>query len=109
MALVLPPDAGPAAPAVATGRSALLWALVAHFELLWEISGTSGPQTAPAMRGRDARDSPAARVGLTDDAIAAHLGSSARTIRRRVAALMRETSARTRFQAGVEAVRRGWL
>ena len=110
VALVLPPaDAGPAAPAVATGRSALLSALVAHFELLWEISESTGPATSPAMRTRDTEILQLLASGMTDDAVAAHMGSSARTIRRRVAALMRETSAKTRFQAGVEAVRRGWL
>lgn len=109
VALVLPPaDAGPTAPAVAAGRSALLAALVAHFELLWEISGSS-PATSPGMHGRDSEILRLLASGMTDDAVAAHMGSSARTIRRRVAALMRETSAKTRFQAGVEAVRRGWL
>ena len=41
--------------------------------------------------------------------IARTLGISLRTTRRRVAALMAELGADSRFQAGVEAVRRGWL
>ena len=38
-----------------------------------------------------------------------HPGLSLRTVRRRVADLMIELGVDTRFQAGAEAVRRGWL
>lgn len=48
-------------------------------------------------------------VGAKDEAMARQLGVSLRTIRRRVAALMDELGAGTRFQAGMEAVRRGLL
>ncbi len=48
-------------------------------------------------------------VGAHDEQIARKLGISLRTVRRRVADLMRELGADTRFQAGVEAARRGWL
>ena len=41
--------------------------------------------------------------------IARKLGISLRTVRRRMAELMSDLGADTRFQAGVEAVRRGWL
>src|SRR2546430_2156592 len=41
--------------------------------------------------------------GLTDEAIAHQLGLSHRTVQRRVAALMAELGAHTRFQAGVQA------
>jgi DNA-binding NarL/FixJ family response regulator len=34
---------------------------------------------------------------------------SLRTVRRRVAELIEELGAQSRFQAGVEAVRRGWI
>jgi DNA-binding NarL/FixJ family response regulator len=37
------------------------------------------------------------------------MGLSLRTVRRRIAELMIELGADTRFQAGAEAVRRGWL
>ncbi len=47
--------------------------------------------------------------GLQDEQIARRLGVSLRTIRRRVADLLTETGADTRFQAGVEATRRGWV
>jgi len=47
--------------------------------------------------------------GAQDEQIARRMGISLRTVRRRVAALMAELDANSRFQAGVEAVRRGWL
>ena len=48
-------------------------------------------------------------AGTKDESIARQLGLSLRTVRRRVAELMDELGARTRFQAGVEAMRRGLL
>lgn len=48
-------------------------------------------------------------AGLTDDAIAARLGMSVRSLRRRSQRLMDELGAENRFQAGVEAARRGWV
>ncbi|WP_028659208.1 helix-turn-helix transcriptional regulator [Nocardioides insulae] len=47
--------------------------------------------------------------GAQDEQIARRLGVSLRTVRRRVAELMSELGAESRFQAGCEAVRRGWL
>jgi DNA-binding Lrp family transcriptional regulator len=47
--------------------------------------------------------------GAKDEQIARSLGLSLRTVRRRVAAIMDELGADSRFQAGVEAVRRGWI
>ncbi|WP_347565737.1 helix-turn-helix transcriptional regulator [Nocardioides sp. IC4_145] len=47
--------------------------------------------------------------GAQDEQIARRLGVSLRTVRRRVADLLGELGADTRFQAGAEAVRRGWL
>ena len=47
--------------------------------------------------------------GAKDEQIARALGLSVRTVRRRVAELLVELGAESRFQAGVEAVRRGWI
>lgn len=47
--------------------------------------------------------------GARDEQIARTLGISLRTVRRRVAELMAELGVESRFQAGVEAVRRGWV
>jgi DNA-binding NarL/FixJ family response regulator len=48
-------------------------------------------------------------LGTKDESIARQLGISLRTVRRRVAGLMDELGATTRFQAGLEAARRGLL
>ena len=48
-------------------------------------------------------------AGLKDDVIARQLGMSPRTLRRRSQDLMTELGADNRFQAGVEAARRGWV
>lgn len=98
------------------GPSALLDALVLLFESLWERAVPLDRVLAGA--GADEAGSPAPvdtpllallASGLTDDAIGRQLRVSARTVRRRVAALMDRLDARTRFQAGVQARSRGWL
>jgi hypothetical protein len=47
-------------------------------------------------------------LGQKDEYVARHLDVSLRTVRRRVADMLTELGAATRFQAGMEAVRRGW-
>ncbi|MFF4171075.1 DNA-binding response regulator [Streptomyces sp. NPDC001744] len=47
--------------------------------------------------------------GLTDEAAATRLGMSARTYSRRVGELMAALGTTSRFRAGAEAARRGWL
>ena len=49
------------------------------------------------------------RAGMKDESIARQLGVSLRTVRRRIAEVMDDLGASTRFQAGVEAARRGLL
>ena len=48
-------------------------------------------------------------VGLTDEAIGRQLGWHPRTVQRHVRRLMSDLGAQTRFQAGLQAARRGWL
>lgn len=50
-----------------------------------------------------------AAQGMCDDSIARQLGVSVRTVRARFAHAMTELGAQSRFHAGVEAARRGWL
>lgn len=47
--------------------------------------------------------------GMTDETVARQFGISVRTARRHIAALMSHLDASSRFQAGVEAAKRGWL
>lgn len=94
--------------------SSMLDTLIALFELVWERavaihadgdlpSGESGPTgDESALLGLLA-------AGLTDGAMARHLGSHPRTVQRRVRELLDRLDAGTRFQAGLQAVRRGWL
>jgi DNA-binding NarL/FixJ family response regulator len=66
------------------------------FERLWERAqpvGATDHDTLVALL----------LSGLTDQAIARQLGVSARTAQRKIAALMQELGARTRFQAGAQA------
>jgi len=49
------------------------------------------------------------QLGMKDETIARQLGVSLRTVRRRIAALMDELGVATRFQAGLEAARRGLI
>ncbi len=48
-------------------------------------------------------------AGANDATIAAQSGISQRTVERKVRALMDQLGATTRFQAGVQAARRGWI
>jgi DNA-binding NarL/FixJ family response regulator len=47
--------------------------------------------------------------GVTDETAAREIGVSVRHLRRRISRLMSMLGARSRFEAGVEAARRGWL
>jgi DNA-binding CsgD family transcriptional regulator len=101
---------GDGAHAVAVERSPLVDALAGAFDLAWDAARTAGATERPARlpAGEAATLALLAR-GLSDEAVALQTHTSTRTVRRRIAALMRELDAQTRFQAGVEAVRRGWL
>lgn len=48
-------------------------------------------------------------LGIKDEGIARQLGTSLRTVRRRISALLEELGTTSRFGAGYEAARRGWL
>lgn len=82
------------------------------FDGMWERA-----LVMPGLAGDDLEAKESARRllldqlarGVKDEQIARTLGQSLRTVRRRVADLMDELDATSRFQAGVEAVRRGWL
>lgn len=93
-------------------RSALLDALVEIFEEYWQHSVpiSSGVPKAPDALPPDQYEVlQLLTTGLKDEAIARQLGTSMRTTRRRIAALLATLGVATRFQAGVEAARRGLL
>jgi hypothetical protein len=84
-------------------------AMTLWFECLWE---KASPLTSASQRGgTDMRTFLLQQLaaGAQDEQIARRLGVSLRTVRRRVADLMSELGAESRFQAGVEASKRGWI
>ena len=93
-------------------QSALVQSLTLLFESLWEralvVPGLTDDLVGPAESARRLLLDQLAR-GAKDEQIARTLGLSLRTVRRRVADLMDELDASSRFEAGVEAVRRGWI
>ncbi|MFD0503048.1 hypothetical protein ACFQ0G_09370 [Streptomyces chiangmaiensis] len=48
-------------------------------------------------------------AGYKDQAIARQLGTSARTVTRRIATIASRLGLETRFQVGAEAARQGWI
>jgi DNA-binding CsgD family transcriptional regulator len=94
--------------------SSMLDTLIALFELVWERAvaiHADGelPSSGPVPREDEGALLGLLAAGLTDAAIARHLGTHPRTVQRRVRELLDRLGANTRFQAGLQAVRRGWL
>lgn len=79
-----------------------------YFEALW---AQAAPLEQPGAELSEVRRFLLEQLasGAQDEQIARRLGLSLRTVRRRVAEVMTELGATSRFQAGVEAARRGWL
>jgi hypothetical protein len=95
-------------PRLLVRQGALVAALTLLFELYWEkavpVSELTGPRnTERTFLLRQLH------AGVKDEQISRTMGISLRTVRRRIAELMIELGADTRFQAGAEAARRGWL
>jgi DNA-binding Lrp family transcriptional regulator len=92
-------------------QPALVGALTLMFEGLWEkamaVPGLDGQRYDEGASDRRLLLGQLAE-GAKDEQIARALGLSVRTVRRRVAELLDDLGAESRFQAGVEAVRRGW-
>lgn len=99
--------------------SSMLDTLIALFEQVWDRAVAIHPDgalPAGALPGGSAKPSADDRAllsllaaGLTDAAIARQLGMHPRTIQHRVRDLLDRLGAATRFQAGLQAARRGWL
>ena len=106
---VLPEPLGYAdSPRLLVRQGAVVGALALLFELYWEkalpVSELSSQHNAERiflLRQLQA--------GAKDEQISRTMGISLRTVRRRISELMIELGADTRFQAGSEAARRGWL
>ncbi|MGQ5261081.1 LuxR C-terminal-related transcriptional regulator [Micromonospora sp. ZYX-F-536] len=112
--IILPRGSGDDADAVLVHRSRLLDGLSELFEVFWRL-GAPIHATADAAQPDDEPSAETQRLlalltaGLTDESIARDLGISKRTVHRRVSRLQELLGARSRFQLGVQASRRGWL
>ncbi|MEV4359837.1 helix-turn-helix domain-containing protein [Nonomuraea sp. NPDC049625] len=115
----LDPEAGPLSPAEGTPSPAQGAPSPAQ-GALGRTAGAPGPAAgtlspaagalspaAGALSLEDRRLLALLAAGLKDDAIARQLGTSPRTLRRRLRHLLDELNAETRFQAGAQASRRG--
>ena len=84
--------------------------LTSYFEVLWAqgvaLHSLVEGDSSETMQGLLLTE---LASGARDEQIARRLGIGLRTVRRRVANLMMELGAETRFEAGVEAVRRGLI
>jgi predicted transcriptional regulator len=94
-------------------RSALLTGLLLLFDLLWDRAVPLPPAPdAPSAGREDEFDDVLVALlaaGFKDESIARHLGVSTSTVTRRMARLMEQTGSSTRFQLGMQAVRRHWI
>lgn len=92
--------------------------LVLSFDLVWS-QATAGERADPPQRiEASSVEGPTdldrillqlLSMGVKDEAAARHLGVSVRTVRRQIADLMVRLEAGSRFEAGMQAVMRGWL
>ncbi|MER5741846.1 hypothetical protein ABT097_01065 [Streptomyces sp. NPDC002225] len=93
----------------------LLDGLVELFERVWADSAPFDHGTPEPRAEHDELDAAEKRLltlllgGLTDDAIARHLGVGRRTVLRRARGLMDRAGVATRMQLGWYAARRGWV
>ncbi|PJI84894.1 helix-turn-helix transcriptional regulator [Luteimicrobium subarcticum] len=100
--------------AVVVHRSRLCDALVELFEATWERGAplfASAEGTAPedGLEPVDREILELLGAGLKDESVGRQLGLSERTVRRRIAELVTRLGATSRFQAGAQAARRGWV
>ncbi|MFG2642910.1 DNA-binding response regulator [Streptomyces sp. NPDC048370] len=87
-------------------------ALVRAHHASWDAGEELTGATATSRAGLPPQLRPvleALLAGLTDETAAARLGMSGRTYSRRVGELMHALGTTSRFRAGAEAARRGWL
>jgi sugar-specific transcriptional regulator TrmB/DNA-binding CsgD family transcriptional regulator len=95
--------------------SVLLDSLLALFESVWQQAVEVKPQSedeallAGTSEGELRQVAHLLATGMTEVAIAHHLGVSQRTVRRRIKDLMDELRVDSRFAAGARAAERGWL
>jgi predicted transcriptional regulator len=96
--------------------SGALDALIAFFEMAWEqayplrLNAGRGEllEVRPEIDELDSRILALLLTGMTDQAVAGKLGTSRRTVQRRIRELMVKARAETRIELGWYAARKGW-
>ncbi|MCX4783668.1 helix-turn-helix transcriptional regulator [Streptomyces sp. NBC_01264] len=110
---LLPLDpADPRAGALEVQSPGIISALCALFEQCWSAGTVFGEQPETDRNGCTPIERTLLAMvasGDTDESAARKLGVSLRTVRRMMSNLMERLEAASRFQAGVNATRRGWL
>jgi DNA-binding CsgD family transcriptional regulator/sugar-specific transcriptional regulator TrmB len=102
----------PSQGAVEVRTPSVVAALVEYFETTWLLAAPFGEvrkREEPLSNATSRQLLQMLAAGATDEAAARRLGLSTRTVRRLMSDFMASTGAASRFQAGVEAVRRGLL
>jgi DNA-binding CsgD family transcriptional regulator len=100
-----------AAALILTGQGTLT-VLCALFESTWSTAQPLGQAPPRDTHGLTPQESAVLHLlaeGHTDETIAKRLSVSTRTIRRITNTLMNQLQARSRFQAGMNATRQGWI
>ena len=87
----------------------LVLALGATLDAIWRLAIPASRMSAEGLDRRDRNILSLLAGGASDATIARQTGVSQRTVERRVRALMDQLGAGTRFQAGVQAARRGLI
>ncbi|HEX8632168.1 MAG TPA: helix-turn-helix transcriptional regulator [Catenuloplanes sp.] len=101
-----------AAGAVEITSPGVVAAVCALFDQMWTTATVFGEDiaaTEPILTRTEQTILSLLAEGHTDEVLARRLGVSLSTVRRTMAQLMERLNARSRFQAGVQATRRGWV
>ncbi|MFE4264273.1 LuxR C-terminal-related transcriptional regulator [Streptomyces sp. NPDC056883] len=102
------------AGALCTTSPGMVNSLVSLFERAWQAAVPLGADTRSRADDEELNATERELLkllagGLTDEAAGKRLGLSLRTVRRQMSGLMERLGASSRFEAGLEAGRRGWL
>lgn len=91
----------------------LVTGMVQLFMTAWEtavpVPGAAVPEDVQRITDEDRQILALLATGCTDETAARQVGISVRHLRRKIARLLERLDATSRFEAGVEATRRGWI
>lgn len=112
LALVPADPTDPARGALELRSPGVIAGLVALFDQVWHTAQPLGEEESPDEQGLTAQERELLRLlaaGNTDESAARKLSISLRSVQRMMTSLTERLEAASRFQAGVQATRRGWV